>query len=311
MSNMKDAKGPPAVLEAMRPRHWIKNAFVLPAILFSGHFTDPVAWARALWAVAVFCFLSSAAYLFNDVLDRHCDRLHPIKKDRPVASGRLSVRGALAAAAVLALIGSAAAVGLSVWIWPLGEAPYGATFLAWSFGYLALNMAYSVRLKRVAVLDVIAVAFGFVLRAMAGAAAILVPISPWLIVCTLTLCLYIAVTKRRGEPVMEPAGKTFDAADLEHMIDVATTMALLTYSLYCLAPMTVARIGSAHLIWTIPLAFYGLFRFNRVSRAAEGLDPVTVLYRDKVMWAVVVAYVILAGLIVKWGRHVDIGLLTS
>ncbi len=309
-----------ALLEAMRLPQWIKNAFVLAPVLFARKFTDPTAWALALWAVAAFGLVSSAVYLFNDICDRKADLAHPMKRRRAIASARLSVRVAAVAAVALAAAGMAAAGALTLLRWRWEAGPPAVAVTVWAGIYLAINVLYSVWLKRKFVVDVIVVALGFVLRAMAGAAAIGVGVSPWLVVCTFSLCLFLALTKRRGEVAALPAGEAGDARavnrayrpeDLRHMLAVAGAMAILTYTLYCLSPATVHRIGSAHMIWTIPLVVYGMFRYNRVIQAAGADDLTAVLLRDRAMWGVIALYVLLAGLIVQYGHLPMMGVLEA
>lgn len=301
-----------AVAEAMRPGHWIKNAFVAAPLLFSGRFTDAASWALCLGAVAAFCLLSSAVYLLNDVCDRGRDRHHPVKRRRAVASGRLTPAGALGAAAVLLVGGFAIIAALEVAVRGRAKLLGGLALLTWTGAYLLLNVLYSLWLKDKAVVDVLVVALGFVLRAMAGAAAIVVPVSPWLVVCTFSLCLFIAVAKRRSEIAELPAGESgaaravnraYDAAQLGFMLTVSTAMALFTYTIYCLAPQTVERVGSAHMVWTVPVVVYGMFRYHHVTRAAGPSDPVRVLLRDRVMWLVLGVYVAMSAVIVKFGGH--------
>ena len=299
------------MVEAMRPTHWIKNAFVAAPILFSKQFLVPVAWAQCALAVGAFCLLSSAVYLINDVADRGRDREHPDKRNRPVASGRLGVRTALIAAGVLVLAG----LGLALLVGRIWYSPNhvmgGYELLACAMAYLALNLLYSMVLKMYAIIDVIIVALGFVLRAMAGAAAIQVAISPWLVVCTFTLTLFIALTKRRGEMLGLPAEKAaasrsairgYSPQLLEYMLSVSTAMAILTYTLYCLAPQTIHRFGSGHMIWTIPLVVYGLFRFDFLTRTTHA-DPMAVVTRDKSLWLVVALYVVIVVVVILCGHE--------
>ncbi|MHC4561987.1 MAG: UbiA prenyltransferase family protein [Planctomycetota bacterium] len=310
--------GPAALIEASRPVHWIKNALVAAPLLFSGRFTNPTAWGLCAMAIGSFCLMASGVYLINDVCDRKRDRAHPDKRHRPVASGRTSVATAVTAG-LLALLGG---LGLSVLtvrctpedMWAghsVGlAAPMGGYGLVlWAGCYLVLNMLYSFWLKSRPIIDVIAVALGFVLRAMAGAAAIAVPISPWLVVCTFTLCLFIALTKRRAEiadvarddlMAARRPNAVYNRRNLDTMLTISASMAVLTYMLYCLAPATVARLGSAHMVWTIPVVTYGVFRFNLLSDRWGG-DPIKVLASDRIMWLVVIIYVVLAGLVVKFG----------
>lgn len=299
-------RGPAALLEAMRPAHWVKNAFVLAPVLFARKYDQLGAWGQCLWAAAAFCVLASGVYLLNDVSDRRSDAHHPVKRHRAVASGRLAPATALLAGAALLSVGLAMAA-VATWMFP-GRILGGMGLLAWAGGYVAITLLYSYWLKKHPIIDVIVVALGFVLRAMAGAAAIDVPVSPWLVVCTFTLCLFIALTKRRSEiaslddfAAARGANAGYDMADLNVMIAVAAAMAIITYALYCLAPRTINQtVRSANMVWTIPLVVYGVFRFNRVTGVSTR-DPIAVLVRDKAMWAVVILYVILAGLVIQFG----------
>jgi len=301
-----------AIVEGMRVRHWTKNAFVAAPLLFSGRFADPYAWVECLVAIVAFCALSSGVYLINDVCDRRRDGAHPVKSTRPVASGRLSVVTAVSVAVAHLAVGLVLAAAV-VWFTHGPDLPLaGLGPLVWALAYLVTNLLYSFWLKAHMIVDVIAVAMGFVFRAMAGAAAIAVPISPWLVVCTFTLCLYLALSKRRGEIVQLPperAGATRETAgayrleDIRHMLSVSAALAILTYALYCLAPRTVHRIGSAHMIWTLPLVVYGIFRYHRISLDLPKGDLVSVLLYDKIIWLTVAAYVVLVAVIIHFGGH--------
>lgn len=318
MFRANSATGFGALIEAMRIPHWIKNAFVVTPILFSGQFIYGWAQIRCLAAVVSFCLLSSAAYLVNDIADRKADRMHPAKRNRPIASGRLS----LAAAAISAIVIIIVALMLAAWIsWVNHGADvmfHRAGVLVWAVAYLVLNLLYSLRLKSVVILDVIVVALGFVIRAIAGATAITVPISPWLVVCTFTLCLFIALGKRKSEiqnlhpkdsHATRKANRCYDLSSIEHMLGVSGSMAILTYSIYTLAPQTIERIGSAHMIWTVPLVVYGMFRYYLITSRCRWGDPVIVLLRDRRMWIVMLAFVVLSAVIVKYGAHPAVSLL--
>jgi len=303
-------RGLGAFVESMRVAHWVKNSFVAVPLLFSGAFLRAEPWLASAMAVAAFCLLASGVYMLNDVCDAGKDRLHPTKRNRPVASGRLSPVAAVMGGVGLILLAFALTFALTQMF--LQDMPLrGLDVLAWTAAYLALNLLYSFRLKRVPILDVLLVAMGFVLRAMAGAAAIGVPISPWLVVCTLSLTLFIALTKRRSEIVELDAGhaesvrdvnRQYTPAMVEHMLTVASGMAIVTYMLYCLAKSTVERFGSAHMVWTIPLVVYGVFRYNMLTRQAGKNDPVKVLLGDVGMWVVVLAYIAATAVIYKFGR---------
>ncbi len=307
-STAPQRRGPAALVEAMRPTHWIKNAFVFAPILYAHKFASPMAWGQCLWAAAAFSLLASGVYLLNDVVDRSADVNHPRKRYRAVASGRLSAKVALAAGVMLLGVGLAMAAA-GKWM-SSGEVLGGRGLLIWAGLYVAITLLYSYWLKRHPIVDVIVIALGFVLRAMAGAAAIDVLVSPWLVVCTFTLCLFIALTKRRSEistlsdsaSDSRRANAGYDMADLNVMIAVASAMAIITYALYCLAPRTTQQtVGSANMIWTIPLVVYGVFRFNRVT-SVSGRDPMFVLVRDRAMWAVLVLYAVMAWAIIQFGQ---------
>jgi len=305
----------------MRPRHWVKNAFVVAPILFSGRFVEAAAWVQCLAAAAAFCLFASSIYLINDVCDRRQDRAHPVKSRRAIASGRLPAAVAVAAAIAMAAVGMAlcavmVALGVSGEVQALAyDMPQplgGAGLLVWAGCYVLGNLLYSIWLKNRAIVDVLVVALGFVMRAMAGAAAIAVPTSPWLVVCTLTLCLFIALAKRRSELAEMPAGQAASARKahlgyepevIEHMLAVSAGLAILTYSLYCLAPRTVGNVGSGHMVWTIPLVIYGTFRYYRLTGKAKDSDIVSVLFADRIMWLVLAAYAVLAALIMKFGSN--------
>ncbi len=298
-----------ALVEALRIRHWTKNIFVLAALPFSGKWTEPSAWAMATGAFAAFCLLSSAIYLINDLADRKSDRAHPVKNRRPIASGRLSPAAAAVATAVLLAGGAGIVAYLSCKLYRPGMPLAGLGIAAWTGAYVLINLAYSLGLKGKPILDVLIVAMGFVLRAMAGAAAIAAIISPWLVVCTFMLCLFIALGKRRGEiaALGDEAGRTrrvhhfYTLTNIEHMLAVSAGLAILTYSLYCLAPATVERVGSSHLIWTIPLVVYGMFRYYCLTLSAGGEDPVGVLGRDKVLWLIGAAWLVCVIVVLRWG----------
>lgn len=310
-SSLPGPRGLRALFEAIRPTHWVKNVFVLAPLLFAGAFGQWDAWWRCLLAVAAFNLLSSGVYLLNDLCDRQSDRAHPDKRYRPLASGRLSPGVAVVTAGLLLPAGLA--ISVLPGVWPLrADQPLGNMgTVVWASGYLLLNLLYSLWLKRYTIIDVILVALGFVLRAMAGAAAIAVPISPWLVICTFTLCLFLALAKRRAELTdLSPdeahhtrhVNRGYRVEDLNFMVTVSTAIALMSYCLYCLAPRTIVHLGSAHMIWTIPLVMYGIFRFLRVMQRINKGDLVNVLLADKVLWLVGFLYLALCAAIIQYGK---------
>lgn len=276
---------------SMRPGQWLKNAVIFAALVFSQNLGDPGLALNSLLAFALFCLLSSSVYLVNDIADRERDRAHPLKRARPIAAGRLKAGTAGLAAAVLG-----------------GGALAGAWLLAPGFGavaaaYAALMAAYSLFLRRVVIADVFAIAAGFVLRAAAGAEAIGVPISDWLLVCVVMLALFLALAKRRQE--LAAAGGAEDGSRpvlgqyserlLDQMMAVAASGAVVCYSLYTLWPETVARLGTPDLKYTVPLVLFGIFRYLfLVYEKREGERPERTLLADPWMLGDILAYGALA-----------------
>ena len=287
-----------ALIEAIRPRQWIKNLVVFAGLIFSRHVGHAHDVGAAFVTFALFCLLSSSVYLINDVADAEQDRRHPLKSRRPIPSGRLTVPAALGASALLAGLG----LGLACWV----NLPLALLALS----YFALNLLYTFALKRVAILDVLAIAIGFVLRAAAGAAAIGVEISAWLLVCTLLLALFLALSKRRHELVLleDEAGAhrqtllEYSPYLLDQMISVVTASTVVSYSLYTLSEETVRKFGSNHLMYTIPFVIFGVFRYlYLVHRRGEGGSPERIPVTDKpfiinfLAWLATVAVVLYNG----------------
>jgi len=265
---------PLLVLEAMRPKQWIKNGFVLAGVLFAGKLTDPSAVALAVAAAAAFCLASAATYLMNDARDAESDRSNPRTASRPIARGDLSPTAGFVAAALAALVALTATALIN-----------GPTFGAVG-AYLALQVAYSHGLKRVLFLDVMCIAIGFVLRAVAGGLAISVPVSSWLLLCTGLLALFLGFTKRRGEALAIMNGthshrhvmNEYSLGMLDQLIALVTPATLVAYALY-------AATGT-HGQWmllTVPFVLYGIFRvvFLTHHRPALAEEPAVVVWRDR------------------------------
>jgi len=283
----------------MRPEQWLKNGFVLAPIVFSGLVGDPDAWLRTILAVVAFCAASSAVYLVNDVIDREADRSHPIKKNRAIASGEVSVATALAVAVVLVAAAAVVAVWLGGWFPPVLAA------------YIVLVLLYSALLKRAVFLDVLVVAAGFVLRVVGGAVAIDVPVSRWILVVTYLLALYLALGKRRSELVLLGAEAGNHRVVLGHytlpMVDQAISVVLgatvLAYALYTVAPDTVAKVGSEGLLATVPIVLYGLFRYLYLLHRHElGGSPTKALLTDRPLLVCVVVWLAVAAAVINASR---------
>ncbi len=266
-----------SLLHALRPQQWIKNFFVLAALLFSKHLLDPEYVFIGLGAFICFCAISSAVYLFNDIQDRENDRQHPEKCHRPIASGALSISVAALAAIVLA--------GFSLW---------GAYSLHPNFGfvlmvYTFLNVAYSLRLKHVVILDVMIISSGFLLRAIGGALVIDVAISSWFILCTMLLSLFLGFVKRRQELLLLDVNAAhhrrilseYSPQFLDQVISVVTAGTLVSYALYTMSPEVAEKLGSPHLGLTIPFVVYGLLRYlYLVYNKGRGGNPASTILSD-------------------------------
>jgi len=232
----------------------------------------------------LFCLLSGAVYLVNDLVDLEQDQLHPVKRQRPLASGRLSPRVAGTAVALLLVVGLAGSFGL------------GASFGVTAFLYFGLMICYSLLLKNMVILDVLTLSFGFVLRAIAGAVAIGVAFSNWLLVCTMLLALFLSLTKRRHELTLLAGGAAehrrilgeYSPYLLDQMIAVVTASTVLSYALYTQSPETVFKFGTDRLVWTLPFVLYGIFRYlYLVHQRDEGGNPSLVLFNDRPLLAAV------------------------
>ena len=265
-----------ALLVSLRPRQWVKNLFVFAGVIFSQQLLTPRIWT-ALAAFAIFCGLSGAIYLFNDVADADKDRLHPSKRRRPVASGALPL---------------GVAVGFGILL--LGGCLAAAFMLSPAFGlvalcYGALLTSYSVWLKHVVIVDVLTVAAGFVLRAVAGAVAVDAEISGWLLICTILIALFLGLGKRRheyrsltGDAVAHrPILADYSEGFLDQMISVVTASTVTTYALYTMSPETVAKFHTRLLPLTLPFVLYGIFRYlYLLYRRDLGGNPSDLLVTD-------------------------------
>ena len=266
------------LLVSLRPGQWTKNLLVFAALIFGERLLDPLAVAGAVTAFVVFCALSGAVYLVNDVSDREADRRHPLKSRRPIAAGQVSAAAALACAATL----SAAALVVAAWLRP--------ALAVVAVGYLLLHALYTRALKHLVILDVLAIAIGFVLRAVAGGVAIDVPISDWLLVCTILLALFLALGKRRAEITLLADSATghrrileeYSPYLLDQMIGVVTASTLVAYMIYCLSPETTQHFGTHWLVLTVPFPIYGIFRYlYLVHRKEGGGSPAEMLLTDR------------------------------
>ena len=279
----------------LRPRQWLKNVFVFAGLVFSRHFLIFESVEKSVFAFVVFSLLSSSGYIVNDILDYREDLQHPAKSKRPIAAGRIKKIPAGALAIILAVLSLA------------GGYVLGINFLLVCLIYALLMLVYSLGVKHVVILDVLFVAFGYVLRAIAGAVVINVEISSWLLLCTLLLALFLAVAKRRTEIIVlgEDASKhrrilsQYPPALLDQMIAIVTAACLVAYCLYTLSPETVTKFGTKNLIFTIPFVIYGIFRYLYITYKKLHTDiPERALFNDLPLQLCLIAWVVACVLII-------------
>jgi len=279
------------LLRTMRPRQWSKNLILFAALIFSRNLLDVPMLLRSAAACAVFCLLSGMVYTINDLLDLQEDRLHQTKRLRPLASGALSPRVAIGWVAFV-LAGALVLAGL-----------IGPRFLFISFGFLVFNLAYSLYLKNVVILDVISISISFIIRAIAGVVALNtmgmhLSISPWLLVVTFFLSLFLGLCKRRHEFVsMQHAAKhrvtlqAYSEELLNQLINMAATCTLIAYSIYTIWPDTKSHFGTDKLLYTIPFVVAGITRYMYlVYQRRLGGDPSEMLLTQPSLWVTVLAW---------------------
>jgi 4-hydroxybenzoate polyprenyltransferase len=273
---------------SLRPAQWTKNLFVAAALIFAKKVFDVPLLLRTLAAFAVFCLLSGAIYIVNDVLDAAEDRLHPRKSRRPIAAGRIGRSEAVVLAAGLAALSLVAADLLD------------PAFFAAAAAYVLLQLAYSVRLKDVVILDIFVVALGFVLRVVAGGLVIAVPISPWLLLCTMLLALFLAMSKRRHELLLLEGDAArhrrslgeYSFRLLDQMISVVTASTVIAYCLYTVSEETVRKFGTDRLIYTTPFVLYGIFRYlYLIHQKDQGGSPEELILKDKPLLLAIVFWI--------------------
>lgn len=281
------------LLVGMRPRQWTKNVLMFAGLLFALKLTDPRAVALSIFAFLLFCLISSAIYLLNDLADIDSDRRHPTKRNRPLAAGHIRPAQAAALAVVLAVLSISLSFAIN-WRFGLVVIAYGA-----------LNLAYSFGLKHVVILDVFAIAAGFVLRAVAGAVAIGVGISPWLYVVTLLGALFIALNKRRHELLLLEAGARhhrrildeYSPALVDQMTMVVTASIVMGYSLYTFSAENLPRNHS--MMITVPFVLYGIFRYlYLIHIKGAGGSPEELILRDRPLLLVSILWVLTSAIIV-------------
>lgn len=281
-------------LMAMRPQQWVKNVLVLAAVLFAGPLSTPSYLLNAGLMFVIFCLVSSAIYIVNDLVDREADRAHPRKRNRPIASGHVHPRWAVLMASLLFITGFLLVLQLSV------------SAIACVLGYVVLQIFYTFLLKHIVIIDIMAIAAGFVLRAVAGAYAINVMISPWLLICTIVLALFLALGKRRSELLVSDQSSShrrvlgyYNIALLDQLIAVVTSCTLLAYVLYTFSEQTRLKFPSNMMPLTLPFVLYGIFRYlYLIYGKSQGEEPEALLIRDFpllldiVLWGIAVVIIV-------------------
>lgn len=276
------------VLTLLRPRQWVKNLFLFAPLIFSKHLFEEGYLFAAGWGFLSFCLLSSGVYVVNDIFDRQADKNHPVKRNRPIAAGLISVQGGVAIAVIVIVLAGGIASALN------------AHFQLAAGLYLVLNLAYSAHLKHVILLDVFIIAAGFMLRVLAGAFVINVEVSHWLVLCTLFISLFLALSKRRGELLLERVTgeesgrevlKEYDTTLADQMITISASGMAISYALYTVAERTVTMFRTENLIFTTVFVLFGIFRYLYLLKKKSTEDnPTLILMTDPVMMINIAAW---------------------
>ena len=277
------------LLRLMRPHQWVKNAFVFTGLLFGHAWHDVHLVTQVMLAFCAFCLLSSAIYIVNDMVDLEQDRQHPVKRLRPLAAGKIQQSAAIILALLLAVVGLSLAYGAS------------PSVLIILIIYALMNIAYSLWLKHVVILDVFIIATGFMLRILVGTLGVGIPPSQWLLLCGLMVTLFLGFSKRRAEINALSDDKTAHRKVLEHyspvlldkMIGITAAGLIMSYSLYTMSPETLRIHGTGNLIYTVPFVMYGVFRYiYLLHHQSRGGDPSRDLVRDPHLFIVVAAWLV-------------------
>jgi len=283
----------PDRLRLMRPSHWLKNFFVFIPLIYARALFNPPQLLDSVIAFAAFCLASSGIYVMNDVVDRQADGEHPEKRNRPIASGRISIRSASVQSALLF---AAAALLMAL-------LPWRASVLLGL--YIVLNVGYSFGLKHVILLDIFIIATGFMLRVLVGGYAIDVPISRWLVICTMFLALFLGVAKRRSEINNVKRGASRKVLDdytpelVRTIMIVSVTGSIMSYTLYTMSDHVVENFGTENLIYTVPIVMFGLFRYLYLDETRQTAEnPVAVVARDPSLLLTGLAWVLVSLMVI-------------
>lgn len=263
------------LLISMRPKQWYKNFIIFISIVFSFNIQNLEMWSIVIFAFFIFCIISGGEYLINDILDAEKDKRHPKKQKRPIASGKLKMTHALIFAIILIIGGIVASYFINI------------QFMILSISYVILILLYSLRLKHIVIVDLLVISIGFVIRAIAGGVAIKVLISPWLIVCTFLLALFLAIAKRRHEVVLlgddgenhRKILKDYSTIVLDQMMSIVTAALIISYSMYTFQSIS----NNYYMMLTIPFAIYGIFRYLVLVHTSNFGGEAEMLFKDKGM----------------------------
>ena len=285
-----------ARVQLMRPSHWLKNVFVFAPLVYSRTLLKADHLLHALEAFAAFCLVSSAVYIFNDIADRKADAEHPRKRYRPIPSGAVSLSSAWFQLALVV-------IGVALLLLDL---PWRAGLLI--VIYLLINAAYSLGLKHVVLVDIFIIAAGFMLRVLTGGYAIDVPISSWLVICTLFLSLFLAVAKRRSEINNLDRGESRKVLDdytpelVRTIMIVSVAGSIMSYTLYTLSDRVIETFGTDKLIYTVPIVMFGMFRYLYLDEKKQTAEnPVVVVARDPSLILTAIAWGLVSVAIIYWG----------
>lgn len=279
-------------IAVLRPKQWTKNLLVFAALIFSIKIVTVDMWMKCIAGFLLFCLVSGCVYVLNDYLDREADSRHPEKKHRPIASGKLNPKGALAFGFILLLGSLLLAFTLNPW------------FSLLLLGYFLINIAYSLKLKHIVILDIMVIAFGFVLRAIGGGLVIDIAFTPWFLICTMLLALFLAISKRRHELYLLSKNKgehrkvleQYSPEFLNQLNSIVTTAAIMSYSLF-----TFTSGHTIHLMWTIPLVMYGIFRYlYLIHMKGKGGKPEEVLLEDGHILSTVLLFAVMVVVILYY-----------
>lgn len=276
-------------IKLLRLTQWSKNGFVLMPLIFGGHLPYFEEAVRVMGMLLAFCFASSATYVFNDYMDMDHDRIHPLKKNRPLAAGEVSPGEAFILAGMLMIVAVASLVAV--------RAPLSCYF--YLAAYVLLQVLYSVKLKNVVMVDVLTISIGFSLRVLGGGSVISVPVSSWLILCTFSIALFLALGKRRHEVITlnqdasghRPVLENYNVGLLDQLLQIVSTSTLIFYCLYSVRGNPAVGIQAEKMMFTIPLVTYGIFRYlYLIYGKAGGGSPTTLLLTDRPLLACVVIW---------------------